>query len=161
MPKKVAVTTKKQTNKKVCTYVVAVTIGFSLLGTINYTKAEIVNTDAWHGKDKAEHFTVSMGLGMLGASFFSDAQTPANQFFYGTLLGSMPGLIKEIRDIHHHGSNASYKDMTFNVLGAATGAAIAALMNSFTDTPQTQWTIIPTSTKNQMNGVVFQYRVQF
>jgi putative lipoprotein len=160
MPKKVAATTKKQTNK-VCTYIVAATIGFSLLGTINYTKAEIVNTDAWHGKDKAEHFTVSMGLGMIGASFFSGAQSPANQFLYGTLIGSMPGLIKEIRDIHHHGSNASYKDMTFNVLGAATGAAIATLMNSFTDTHQTKWTIIPTSTKNQMNGVVFQYRTEF
>jgi uncharacterized protein YfiM (DUF2279 family) len=161
MPKKVTTTTKKQTNKKVCTYVVAVTIGFSLLGTINYTKAEIVNSDAWLGKDKAEHFTVSMGLGMLGASFFGDATSTTNQFFYGTLLGSMPGLIKEIRDIHHHGSTASYKDMTFNVLGAATGAAIATLMASRTDTPQVQWTIIPTSTKNQMNGVVFQYRVEF
>jgi len=161
MPKKVAATAKKQTNKKVCTYVVAVTIGFSLLGTINYTKAEIVNSDAWIGQDKVKHFTVSMGLGILGASFFSDAQTPANQFFYGTLLGSIPGLIKEIRDIHHPGSTASYKDMTFNVLSAATGAAIATLMNSFTDTPQTKWTIIPTSTKNQMNGVVFQYRVEF
>jgi uncharacterized protein YfiM (DUF2279 family) len=160
MPKKVTATAKKQSNT-VCAYVVAVTIGFGLFGTINHTKAEIVNTDAWHGKDKAEHFTVSMGLGMLGASFFSDAQTPANQFLYGTLLGSMPGLIKEIRDIHHHGANASYKDMTFNVLGAATGAAVAALMNSFTDTTQTKWTIIPTSTKNQMNGIVFQYRVEF
>jgi len=160
MPKKVTATTKKQANT-VCAYVVVVTIGFSLLGTINHTKAEIVSSDAWHGKDKAEHFIVSMPFGMLGAKFFSDASSTTNQFIYGTVLGSMPGLIKEIRDIHHHGADASYKDMTFNFLGAAAGAAIAALMNSFTDTPQTQWTIIPTNTKNQISGVVFQYRIEF
>ena len=159
MPKKVTATTKKQSNT-VCAYVVAVTIGFGLLGTINHTKAEI-RSDSWTGQDKALHFMVSMPFGMMGARLFSNASTPAEQFFYGTLMGSIPGLIKEIRDIHHPGSNASYKDMTFNVLGAATGAAIAALMNSFTDMPQTKWTIIPTNTKNQMNGVVFQYRVEF
>jgi uncharacterized protein YfiM (DUF2279 family) len=159
MPKKVAATAKKQTNT-VCAYVVTVTIGFGLFGTINHTKAEI-RSDAWIGQDKVKHFAVSMPLGMMGAKLFSDAQSPGEQFFYGTLLGSIPGLIKEIRDIHHPGSTASYKDMTFNVLSAATGAAIATLMNSFTDTPQTKWTIIPTSTKNQMNGVVFQYRVEF
>jgi uncharacterized protein YfiM (DUF2279 family) len=160
MPKKVTATTKKQSNT-VCAYVVTVTIGFGLLGTITNSSAEIVSSDMWHGKDKAKHFAVSMPFGMLGAKFFSDATSTTNQFFYGTLLGSMPGLAKEIRDINHRGSDASYKDMTFNVMGAAAGAAIATLMTSHTDTPHAQWTIIPTSTKNQVNGVVFQYRVEF
>jgi len=149
MSKKVAVTTKKQTNKKVCTYVVAVTIGFGLLGTINHTKAEI-RSDSWIGQDKALHFMVSMPFGMMGARLFSDAQSPAEQFFYGALLGSLPGLMKEARDIHHRGSTASYKDMTYNILGASLGALGSDCC-----------TIRPIGTKDRLDGIVFEYKVNF
>jgi uncharacterized protein YfiM (DUF2279 family) len=148
MPKKVTATAKKQSNT-VCTYVVAVTIGFGLFGTINHTKAEI-RSDAWTGQDKALHFMVSMPLGMMGAKLVSDGQSPAEQFFYGALLGSLPGLMKETRDIHHRGSTASYKDMTYNILGASLGAFVSDCC-----------TIKPIGTKDRLDGIIFEYKVNF
>lgn len=149
MPKKVTATTKKQSTNKVCAYVVTVTIGFGLLGTINHTKSEI-HSDSWTGQDKALHFMVSMPFGMIGARLFSDSPTPAEQFFYGALLGSVPGLMKEARDIHHRGSTASYKDMTYNILGASLGSLGSNCC-----------TIRPIGTKDRLDGIVFEYKVNF
>lgn len=157
---KVTETVQAKTNR-LCVYVVSVTLVFGLSGAINHTRAEIVNSDYWHGGDKALHFMGSMPFGMLGASVFSDAQTPTERFFYGTLLGSLPGLAKEIHDIRQPSADASYKDMTFNILGAAVGAALVILIDPAKNISHPQWTIAPLGTKNQVNGVVFQYRADF
>lgn len=78
--------------------------------------------DGWGGSDKAKHFTVSAVAGAFGAYFAQDTRHPV---LYGTLLGSVPGLLKELSDgCRAGGSGFSGKDMAYNIAGAFVGARL-------------------------------------
>ncbi|WP_183723225.1 hypothetical protein [Paraburkholderia bannensis] len=85
--------------------------------------------DSWTGTDKLEHFGVSAPFGALGGWLMRDTDHPV---IYGTLLGAVPGLLKETLDGTCRTDGFSYKDLFADTLGALTGAWLAhwALMYS-------------------------------
>jgi uncharacterized protein YfiM (DUF2279 family) len=109
-----------------------------------------IRQDSWVGMDKANHFGVSAQLGMFGASLAGKSADSADQILYGTLIGALPGLAKEIYDIGRPGSTASIKDMAWNLLGAAAGS-----MSS-------KWfSVAPITYRDRVDGFRVQIRFDF
>jgi putative lipoprotein len=82
----------------------------------------VTSSDSWTGSDKIEHFAVSAPLGALGGYLARDTAHPV---IYGTLLGTVPGLAKEVVDGTCRSDGFSYKDLTADLLGALVGASFA------------------------------------
>lgn len=78
--------------------------------------------DSWTGTDKLEHFAVSAPFGVLGGWLTRDTDHPV---VYGTLIGTVPGLLKETLDGTCCTDGFSYKDLFADALGAFTGAWLA------------------------------------
>ena len=91
-------------------------------------RAEITETparDDWLGRDKALHYSVSVGLagaGYVGGAFLFDAPEARLLTGAGVALGA--GVAKELYDAGR-GSFFSWKDLTWDVLGTATGLAVS------------------------------------
>jgi putative lipoprotein len=81
----------------------------------------VTHSDSWTGTDKLEHFGASAPFGALGAYVTRDTAHPV---IYGGLLGTVPGLAKEIVDGTCRSDGFSYKDLTADVLGAFVGASL-------------------------------------
>jgi uncharacterized protein YfiM (DUF2279 family) len=79
-------------------------------------------SDSWTGQDKLKHFGVSAPMGLLGATFAGPNASTYERVLYGALIGSLPGVFKELTDLRTPGSSPSLKDMSFNIAGAAIGA---------------------------------------
>ena len=119
------------------------------LWPFSFAMAEI-RQDGWVGMDKANHFGVSAQLGMFGASMAGKSADTADQILYGTLIGALPGLAKELYDIGRPGSTASIKDMAWNLLGAAAGS-----MSS-------KWfSVAPITYRDRVDGFRVQIRFDF
>lgn len=119
------------------------------LGPFSTATAEI-RQDSWVGMDKANHFGVSAPLGMFGASMAGKSADSADQMLYGTLIGALPGLAKEIYDMGRPGSTASAQDIAWNFLGAAVGS-----MSS-------RWfSVMPMSYRDRVDGFRVQIRFEF
>jgi uncharacterized protein YfiM (DUF2279 family) len=109
-----------------------------------------IRQDSWVGMDKANHFGVSAQLGMFGAAIAGKSADTADQILYGTLIGALPGLAKELYDIGRPGSTPSIKDMAWNLLGAAAGS-----MSS-------RWfAVAPITYRDRVDGFRVQIRVDF
>ncbi|HKN03948.1 MAG TPA: YfiM family lipoprotein [Buttiauxella sp.] len=85
--------------------------------------------DKWHGQDKAQHFIASAILSAGGNEYgqhqgWSDSRS-AN---FGFLFSVSLGVTKELWDSRATGSGWSWKDITWDVAGAATGYAIWQLV---------------------------------
>ncbi|MBN3766484.1 hypothetical protein [Burkholderia sp. Ac-20365] len=78
-------------------------------------------SDSWTGTDKLTHFAVSAPFGALGAYLTRDTEHPV---VYGTLIGTVPGLAKEIFDGTCSTDGFSYKDLAADALGALTGSVL-------------------------------------
>jgi putative lipoprotein len=78
-------------------------------------------SDSWTGTDKLGHFAVSAPFGALGGYLMRDTAHP---IVYGTLIGTVPGLAKEVIDGTCRTDGFSYKDLAADALGALTGAAL-------------------------------------
>jgi putative lipoprotein len=81
----------------------------------------MTNSDSWTGTDKLEHFGASAPFGALGAYLMRDSEHPV---IYGGLLGTVPGLAKEIVDGTCRSDGFSYKDLAADALGAFVGASL-------------------------------------
>lgn len=85
--------------------------------------------DDWLGRDKALHFGVSAGLagaGYLGgALLFEESWAP---WLTGAGLALGAGLGKELYDAGRAGNHFSFKDLTWDVLGTASGLAVSWLV---------------------------------
>jgi putative lipoprotein len=91
--------------------------------------------DPWLGPDKALHFGVSAGLaagGYAGAALVFEDEPP--RLLVGGGLALAVGLGKELLDLAGAG-NPSWKDLTWDVLGAATGLALAWAVDHFLIAP--------------------------
>jgi VanZ family protein len=64
---------------------------------------------------------VSAPFGALGAYLARDTEHPV---VYGTLIGTVPGLAKEVFDGTCPTDGFSYKDLTADVIGALLGASL-------------------------------------
>lgn len=78
-------------------------------------------SDGWFQSDKLKHFAISAPFGALGAYLTRDTEHPV---IYGTLIGTVPGLIKEGIDGTCRSSGFSYKDLVADVAGALSGAVL-------------------------------------
>ncbi|WP_321855461.1 hypothetical protein [Paraburkholderia tropica] len=94
------------------------------------------NHDSWTGTDKLEHFGLSAPFGAIGGWLVRDTGHPV---IYGTLIGTVPGLLKEAFDGTCRSDGFSYKDLFADALGALTGAWLThwGLMFSRTSHSQT------------------------
>jgi putative lipoprotein len=78
-------------------------------------------SDSWTGTDKLEHFGVSVPFGAIGSYLSKDTEHP---IIYGSMIGLVPGLAKEVFDGTCESNGFSYKDLTFDLLGSITGAVL-------------------------------------
>lgn len=91
--------------------------------------AAAAESDPWFGHDKALHFSVSAGLAAGGygvtAAVADDRhwRLPA-----GALVALGAGVGKELYDLTGRG-DASWRDLTWDVLGTATGLGVAWLVD--------------------------------
>jgi putative lipoprotein len=85
----------------------------------------IASRDDWFGQDKALHYGVSVGLagaGYAGGALLSEA--PEARWLSGAGVALGAGVAKELYDAGR-GSFFSFKDLTWDVLGTATGLALS------------------------------------
>jgi len=82
--------------------------------------------------NEALHFGVSTILGAAGETIIhhKTKMGTAERIGYGTVLGSLPGLAKEIIDSTKKDNHFSGKDMAANVAGAFVGSVIANWVNN-------------------------------
>ena len=82
--------------------------------------------------DTALHFGLSTIFGAAGESIvhYNTKTTTTERIVYGTLLGSLPGLGKEILDSTQSDNHFSGKDMAADVAGAFVGSVLANLINN-------------------------------
>jgi putative lipoprotein len=80
--------------------------------------------DPWVGTDKSQHFVASAGLALTGyglARPLSRERVPS--LIAGAGLALSAGITKEALDLGGDGS-ASWKDLAWDAMGAATGLAV-------------------------------------
>jgi putative lipoprotein len=86
-------------------------------------------TDDWFGHDKALHFGASALIasgGYAGTALVTD--DGRLRLLGGAALGLGAGAGKELWDLAGHG-DASWRDFTWDVVGTATGLAVAAAID--------------------------------
>ena len=82
--------------------------------------------DAWFARDKALHFGASAAITMVGyagASVTTDHRPTRRAV--AVVLGLTAGATKEVWDAFGPG-DASWRDLTWDVIGTATGVLVAA-----------------------------------
>ena len=84
-----------------------------------------VAQDSWTGKDKAEHFFSSAALAAAGSEISQHQHQGRGQNLrFGFLFSLSFGVGKELYDSRSSGSGWSWKDLSYDVAGAATGVAL-------------------------------------
>ena len=85
----------------------------------------IASGDEWFGQDKALHYGLSVGLasaGYAGGALLFDA--PEARWLSGAGVALGAGVAKELYDAGR-GTYFSFKDLTWDVLGTATGLGLS------------------------------------
>jgi putative lipoprotein len=88
-------------------------------------RAGAAEPDPWFGRDKLLHFSAAGSLAVIGyanASMLTESR-PARAATGGALAVGA-GVAKELWDLDGHG-DASWRDLTWDVLGAATGVLVS------------------------------------
>jgi uncharacterized protein YfiM (DUF2279 family) len=82
--------------------------------------------------DKTAHFGLSalFGVGAETVLHYRTDFEDVERVALGTLLGSVPGLAKEIIDSQQDGNEFSGRDLTADVAGAFSGAFLSNLFNN-------------------------------
>jgi putative lipoprotein len=89
------------------------------------------NSDPWLGQDKALHFSACFmfaGDGYAGASVFTKRET--TRLGAGAGIAVAAGAAKEVYD-RYSGGDASLRDLTWDVVGAATGTMLSWLVDRY------------------------------
>jgi putative lipoprotein len=93
--------------------------------------ARAADPDPWFGRDKALHFGATFVLGSggyAGAALLTprtDLRVTA-----GACLGLTAGIAKEVYD-RYAGGDPSWRDLTWDVMGTATGVLVAWLIDRY------------------------------
>ncbi len=90
------------------------------------------NKNASAADDKLLHFGYSSVFGAASESYLhykTNLKTPG-RLIWGTTLGTIPGLAKEIMDSTKKDNNFSGSDMAANIAGAFVGALVANIFNN-------------------------------
>lgn len=97
--------------------------------------ARAADPDPWMGPDKALHFAASAGLAGLGygaSVAFTDSRPV--RLAVGAALSLSAGVAKELWDLSGHG-DASWRDLTWDLVGCTVGLAVSWLLDVFVLTP--------------------------
>jgi putative lipoprotein len=102
----------------------AAVLAAALLAGAGAARAD--DTDPWFGRDKRLHFEAAGSLAVVGYAGGAMLTTsrPA-RVATGIALGLGAGIAKELWDLDGHG-DASWRDLTWDAVGAATGVLVAA-----------------------------------
>jgi len=95
------------------------------------SRGAAADTDPWWGKDKALHFSVCFmlaGDGYATSAVLSPRES--NRFLAGLGVALAAGAGKEVYD-KATGGDASVRDLTWDAVGGATGAAISWLIDRY------------------------------
>ncbi|HMF39873.1 MAG TPA: hypothetical protein VKQ32_04210 [Polyangia bacterium] len=91
--------------------------------------AQQQDTDPWFGRDKALHFAASASIAVVvyaGASFQTDSRP--KRAIAAASVALSAGIAKELWDLSGHG-DASWRDLTWDVIGATTGTLVAYVID--------------------------------
>ena len=102
--------------------------GVALL-LVNRAHAQQQDTDPWFGRDKALHFAASASIAVVvyaGASFQTESRLKRAVAASSVALSA--GIAKELWDLSGHG-DASWRDLTWDVIGATTGTLVAYVID--------------------------------
>ncbi|MFB0565427.1 MAG: hypothetical protein ACETWK_07085 [Candidatus Aminicenantaceae bacterium] len=83
--------------------------------------------------DELKHFGISSVFGIVSESclhYKTDFNT-TERVFLGTMLGSVPGLVKEFIDSTKKDNYFSERDLAFDIAGSFFGALIGNIFNNF------------------------------
>ena len=87
--------------------------------------------DSWFARDKAEHYSVSLMLGADGyAAMTAFSDRPAIRAAFGAGFALSAGIAKELYD-ESIGRQLSWRDLTWDALGTATGTIVAWLVHRY------------------------------
>jgi putative lipoprotein len=93
--------------------------------------ARAADPDPWFGRDKALHFSATFTLaggGYAGTALLSERRSV--RAAAGGGLAMSAGLAKEIYD-RYAGGDASWRDLTWDVVGTASGVLISYLLDRY------------------------------
>jgi putative lipoprotein len=92
-------------------------------------EARAADPDPWFGRDKALHFGASalLAVGGYGATALVTDDRRVRLAVGGGFAFSL-GVAKELWDLSGHG-DASWRDLTWDAVGTATGLAVAAAVD--------------------------------
>ncbi len=94
-------------------------------------RAVAADPDPWFGRDKALHFGASSllaGGGYAGAAAFSERT--GVRVATGASLALSAGIAKEVYD-RYGGGDASWRDLTWDAVGTATGLLVSWLLDRY------------------------------
>ncbi len=110
---------------------IALSMGLALLLQSSAAPCRASERDPWWGRDKALHLSATALVavdGYAGASLFSRRETV--RAGTGCALSFAVGAAKEVYD-RYAGGDPSIRDLTWDVVGAATGTALSWLVDHF------------------------------
>ena len=101
----------------------------SLFLAVNLLFAQVAppHEDAWFGYDKIKHFFMSAFIESVTYSFLQAARVNHSAAFGGAIGFTMAvGVGREIHDMRVPGNIFSVRDLTWDAVGTAAGAAMLA-----------------------------------
>ena len=102
-----------------------------VLSLAHVPEARAGDPDPWFGRDKALHFGASVTLaggGYAGAALLTER--PPVRAASGVALALSAGIAKEVYD-RYSGGDASWRDLTWDAVGTATGVLVAWLLDRY------------------------------
>ena len=99
--------------------------------TIPFLLIMPASSSAGDVSDKALHFGLSAAFGGISETYLHHKTnlSPAKRIAAGTVIGSIPGLFKEVYDGSRDNNVFSGEDMAANIAGACTGSIAAHFIN--------------------------------
>ena len=93
--------------------------------------AQAADPDPWFGRDKAMHFSVSLALAGIGyADSTALTKRTSIRVVSGAAFALSAGIAKELAD-RYDGGDASWRDLTWDAVGTATGTLVAWLVDRY------------------------------
>jgi putative lipoprotein len=93
--------------------------------------AQAAEPDLWFGRDKVIHFSVSFALaGNAYADSSAFTKRTSIRVLSGVGVALLAGIAKELAD-RYDGGDASWRDLTWDAVGTATGTLVAWLVDRY------------------------------
>jgi Predicted periplasmic lipoprotein (DUF2279). len=93
--------------------------------------AQAAEPDPWFGRDKVMHVSVSFALAGIGyADSTAFTKSTGIRMLSGASLALSAGIAKELAD-QYGGRGLSWRDLTWDAIGTATGTLVAWLVDRY------------------------------